>query len=86
MFSNKSTFQKEYRKRIKMLFGIILSEASNIEKYTALAMMVREAIAENWVNTNNRYLSEKSKQVYYFSLEFLVGKFLEQNLDRKSVV
>ena len=80
MFTNKSTFQKEYRKRIKMLFGVTLNEASNIEKYTALAMMVREAIAENWVNTNNRYLSEKSKQVYYFSLEFLVGKFLEQNL------
>ncbi|MCL2163157.1 MAG: glycogen/starch/alpha-glucan phosphorylase [Oscillospiraceae bacterium] len=80
MFSNKLTFQNEFKKRIKALFGITIAEASNIEKYAAIASMVRETKAESWVDTNNLYLEEKAKQVYYFSLEFLVGKFLEQNL------
>ena len=80
MFTDKLTFQEEFKKRIKSLFGISISDASNTEKYTAIAMMIREEIAESWVDTNIHYLKEKTKQVYYFSLEFLVGKFLEQNL------
>jgi starch phosphorylase len=80
MFSNKTTFQKEFKKRISSMFGIMLSEASKTEMYTAIATMARESIMEAWVRTNNRYLSKNVKQVYYFSLEFLIGKFLEQNL------
>ena len=80
MFSNKKAFQTEFQNKIKSLFGITLKEASNAEKYAAIATMVRETITENWVDSNERYLNEKVKQVYYFSLEFLVGKFLEQNL------
>ena len=80
MFSSKATFQKDLQKRVRALFGIDPSEASKGEIYSAIASMVREHIAEAWVSTNNRYLKKKAKQVYYFSLEFLVGKFLEQNL------
>ncbi|MDR3121920.1 MAG: glycogen/starch/alpha-glucan phosphorylase [Clostridiales bacterium] len=80
MFSNKTAFQKEFEKRTRSLFGVMLNEATQTQMYTAIASMVRESIAETWVHTNNRYLKKKAKQVYYFSLEFLVGKFLEQNL------
>jgi starch phosphorylase len=80
MFSSKISFQNELKKRVQSLFGVTLANTTNVEKYTAIAMMVREALAEKWVETNAKYLSKKVKQVYYFSLEFLVGKFLEQNL------
>jgi len=80
MFSSKLSFQNELKKRVQALFGVTLGDTTDVEKYTAVAMMVRDDIAEKWVETNDRYMKEKAKQVYYFSLEFLVGKFLEQNL------
>ena len=80
MFKNKTAFTEEFEKRIRALFGITLAEATGPQIYTAIASMVRETIADTWVSTNIRYSGENVKQVYYFSLEFLVGKFLEQNL------
>ncbi|MCL2059528.1 MAG: glycogen/starch/alpha-glucan phosphorylase [Oscillospiraceae bacterium] len=80
MFANKTEFAEEFEKRIHSLFGVALGEASETQMYTAIANMVREAIAQTWIKTNSRYGQTNAKQVYYFSLEFLVGKFLELNL------
>ena len=80
MFSNTVAFAEEFEKRIHTLFGVTLADASESQMYTAIANMVREALAQTWIDTNERYAQNNSKQVYYFSLEFLVGKFLEQNL------
>ena len=80
MFGNKAEFAEEFEKRIRALFGVTLNEATEPQMYSAIASMVRETIAGSWVNTNRRYSKNNVKQVYYFSLEFLVGKFLEQNL------
>ena len=80
MFSDKTGFKADFEKRIHTLFGVMLNEATKSQMYTAIASMVREEIAGAWIETNNRYKQSDVKQVYYFSLEFLVGKFLEQNL------
>ena len=85
MFSDRAQFVEEFERRIRHLFGITLNEATDAQMYTAIASMVRETITESWIRTNKRYSrvsgdADDKKQVYYFSLEFLVGKFLEQNL------
>lgn len=52
-------------------------------------LLVKEWFAENWVETNNSYAREQVKQVYYFSMEFLIGKLLSYyllNLDIKDTV
>ena len=80
MFESKTIFAENFEKRIMSMFGIMLDEATKPQMYMAIANMAREAITEKWAKTNTRYSNGKVKQVYYFSLEFLVGKFLEQNL------
>ena len=80
MFTNTAAFTEEFERRIHTLFGVTLAEASTAQMYTAIANMIRETIAQAWIETNKRYARNNAKQVYYFSLEFLVGKFLEQNL------
>ena len=80
MFSSKTSFKRNYKKKLSSMFGKSLTDASISDKYITLASMIRDTINENWVNTNDTYLQEKERQVYYFSLEFLVGKFLESNL------
>ncbi len=57
-----------------------IEEASAWDKYYALASLIRDYIYENWVKSNKKYVKNKEKQVYYFSMEFLIGKLLISNL------
>ena len=37
---------------------------------------MREYISSNWIETNQAIVEGKHKQVYYFSMEFLMGRLL----------
>jgi len=80
MFANIKTFKSAFKSKIMALTGKTLEESSSIDKYVVLATMIRETVNEKWANTNAYYLENGERQVYYFSLEFLLGKFLESNL------
>ena len=45
-----------------------------------IASIVNEKIIPNWLRTQKKYQEKKCKQVYYLSMEFLVGSLLESNL------
>ena len=81
MFTTKADFISAYKRRCTALFSKNLEDATPVDKYVVLASMIREAMSEKWVNTNDFYLKNGARQVYYFSLEFLIGKFLETNMN-----
>jgi starch phosphorylase len=59
--------------------------------FNALALTVRDRLIERWIATQQSYYVQKSKRVYYLSLEFLIGRTfgnavinlgLERNVER----
>lgn len=48
--------------------------------YFALANVVNSEIREKWQNTNKKYNENGHKQLYYLSMEFLIGRLLRNNL------
>ena len=44
--------------------------------FNALALTVRDRLIERWLETQQSYYRNKSKRVYYLSLEFLIGRTL----------
>jgi glycogen phosphorylase len=54
--------------------------ATEHDNYKAIAMAVRDRLIEKWILTQQRYHDENAKRVYYLSLEFLPGRFLENNI------
>jgi len=54
--------------------------ATPYDNYQSLALAVRDRMIEKWILTQQRYHDENCKRVYYFSLEFLPGRFLEENI------
>jgi len=76
----KEEFKKRFVEKINAVIGKDFENASSTDKYTALILTVKDLISKDWINTSQYYRKSKIKQVYYFSLEFLPGKFLEQYL------
>jgi glycogen phosphorylase len=54
--------------------------ATALDRYFAVANAVRDRMMRQWILTQQRYYKEDAKRVYYLSLEFLMGKALENNL------
>lgn len=77
---NKETFIEDYKRKFLELNGKDLDEGSKEQLYETLGLLIREYSTKNWRDTNNRYKSHNIKQIYYFSMEFLLGKLLSDNL------
>lgn len=76
----KEKFKAVYIHKLQTMHGKSLEEASMHDKFTALGGLVRDFISQNWIQTNRQYSDSGAKQIYYFSMEFLLGKFMDMNL------
>lgn len=76
----KEGLKANFLTRLNSLHGKALAESSDWEMYSALASVVRDYIGKDWIATKKYYADNNVKQVYYFSIEFLLGRLLESNL------
>ena len=76
----KEQFKDDFKRTLLRKFPVELEEASVNELYQALGSLVKEYQAENWSKTQKKYKKYKEKQIYYFSIEFLLGRLLSSNL------
>ncbi len=80
MFKNKERFKRSFVQKYQQIHGQDICAASPESIYQALGSMVREEAAAHWIDTNRSYREKMAKKVYYFSMEFLLGRLLESNL------
>lgn len=65
---------------IKYFIGKRTCELTKEEAFEAIALAVREFAMDRMYKTIHRYNAAGSKRVYYLSIEYLIGKSLENNL------
>lgn len=80
IFVDKNTFSKVYLQRLEQTFGKKYTETTDYQKYVVLALLVREYSSKYWIKTNEKIRQNQLKQVYYFSMEVLMGRLLTTNL------
>jgi len=73
--------QKEDLKR-RILERLVYSVGKDVEHAVdrdwcvALILAVRDRVVDTWMETTRRSYQQKSKRVYYLSMEFLIGRLL----------
>lgn len=80
MFSSVPKFKTAFLKKLEMMFGTSFEESTSQEQFQTLGHMIREYVSADWIQTNELYRAGAKKQVYYLSIEFLLGRLLRHNL------
>ncbi|KJS83385.1 MAG: maltodextrin phosphorylase [Peptococcaceae bacterium BICA1-8] len=80
MVTDKETFIHEYCEKFIEIQGKIYTEGTAWEQYRTLVLLLRDKISQDSVTTNNAYTENMEKQVYYFSMEFMIGRLLSYYL------
>ncbi len=66
-----------------------IGKSSQLDRYSALAHALKDKIVENWLKTQREYYRKNPKRVYYFSMEYLMGRTLDNamiNLEMSDTV
>jgi starch phosphorylase len=59
---------------------VSVEQASQRERFEAVARSLRDLLTERWLLTQETYDRENPKRVYYLSMEFLMGRALVNNI------
>ena len=77
---SKAELKAEIEKNLMLLFSEEPEQASDDQFYKATALMVRNILTEKQKNFSAYTHSNGNKEVYYLSMEFLMGRSLKNSL------
>lgn len=74
MIEERTLFHLRYSR------GKDMRSATDFDKFWSFAHVVRDLAVDGFTTTQSTYLDKDVKRLYYLSMEFLIGKLLEQNV------
>ncbi len=74
------SLKKSISNHLHITLGKDKYSATKRDYYQALAYTVRDLMMERWIKTQQEYYDADVKRVYYLSLEFLIGRTLQNSL------
>lgn len=80
IFDNKQEFTELYRDAVMSISGKSVEAASDLDRFNALTKLVAEKARTVATKSDARATAEGKKRVYYFSIEFLIGRLLDNYL------
>ena len=85
MFENKSAFKKAFTERMLERYGVSVNDSHISERYAILGEMVRDYANVDWGHTRNKSIKRDQKTLIYFSMEFLIGRLLVNNMQNMGI-
>lgn len=73
-------FQELMEQKLAKVFGIKVEEASELIMYRATCLVVKDLLTQKRVDFKKKVRSNGTKQIYYMSMEFLLGRSLRNHL------
>jgi len=85
MFSSTKTFKAEFQKRLLEKYANSVDESHVFEQYDILSKMVRDYAGAQWRETRETVIKQNKKTLIYFSMEFLMGRLLVNNMQNLGI-
>ena len=79
-FKDVKTFKNAFIQNVENKYAIEFADSTSYQQYVVLGEMLRMYIAKDWHETIKKTKNLKARQVYYFSMEFLMGRMVTTNL------
>ncbi|KAG6069027.1 Non-essential glycogen phosphorylase [Claviceps aff. humidiphila group G2b] len=76
-FRDKDGFEQEVVRHVETTLGRSMFNCDEIAAYSATSLAFRDRLITDWNQTQQRQTYRDSKRVYYLSLEFLMGRALD---------
>jgi len=80
IFKDAKTFKEAFVKAVEGAYAIDFENSTPYQQFIVLGEMVRYYVAKDWHETNVLQTKLRMKKVYYFSMEFLMGRMITNNL------
>ncbi|HRX08600.1 MAG TPA: glycogen/starch/alpha-glucan phosphorylase [Candidatus Limiplasma sp.] len=72
---------KEYiTGKLLRYYGVTVESATKRQLYKATAITIRDQIMQQWMESRKKNETDQGKMLYYLSIEFLMGRSMNQNL------
>lgn len=84
-FKDKQTFTKIFKDNIIKKYAIPFEKSTPYQQYMVLGSMLMDEIGIKWYENNERITKSNYKVAYYFSMEFLMGRMITNNLQNYGV-
>lgn len=73
---NKNKFKQSFETKMYSLYAQSINDATDEQLLNVLCSVIKDIISKKWVDNK----LDSQKEVYYFSIEFLLGRQLKSNL------
>ena len=82
---NPAAFHDAIQHHLKYSLGKTLDNSSQREIFLAVVLAVRDSLVDRMLETEARYRKAETKRLYYLSMEFLIGRSLDNNLSNLGI-
>ena len=76
-FKDKDGFEKDFVRHVETTLARSMFNCDELAAYSACSLAFRDRLILEWNRTQQRQTFADSKRVYYLSLEFLMGRALD---------
>ena len=80
VFSTKNNFKNAFLSKLNDTYKVELKESTVYQRYSVLAHLLNESLEEAFNKTNTYVKENQLKKTIYFSMEFLMGRLITNNL------
>ena len=74
------SFREDIKQHLRYTLAKDKYSSTEWDNYRSVVLSVMDRLHDRWLNTQQRYYDDNEKRVYYISMEYLIGRLLDNML------